>query len=200
MNSATSGTGVLEVDDEPDLLTLYELTLLREGHEVETASTVAEAWEALQGKVYKLVITDMRLPDGTGMDLLKRLEAARRPERTIVITAYGSTENAVEALKVGAFDYLTKPVDLKQFRTVVSGAMGQTATPLRSAVCGAGTLALSAVWWAAPAPCIRCGSWSRKWRAAWPRRWCMASPARAKSWWPEPFTMPAHARASPLWP
>lgn len=136
MNSAASGTGVLVVDDEPDLLTLYELTLLREGHEVETASTVAEAWEALQGKVYKLVITDMRLPDGTGMDLLKRLEAARRPERTIVITAYGSTENAVEALKVGAFDYLTKPVDLKQFRTVVSGAMGQTATPLRSAVAG----------------------------------------------------------------
>ncbi|TDM09647.1 MAG: sigma-54-dependent Fis family transcriptional regulator [Ideonella sp. MAG2] len=136
MNSATSGTGVLVVDDEPDLLTLYELTLLREGHEVETASTVAEAWEALQAKVYKLVITDMRLPDGTGMDLLKRLEAARRPERTIVITAYGSTENAVEALKVGAFDYLTKPVDLKQFRTVVSGAMGQAATPLRSAVAG----------------------------------------------------------------
>ena len=136
MNSAASGTGVLVVDDEPDLLTLYELTLLREGHEVETASTVAEAWEALQGKVYKLVITDMRLPDGTGMDLLKRLEAARRPERTIVITAYGSTENAVEALKVGAFDYLTKPVDLKQFRTVVAGAMGQAATPLRSAVAG----------------------------------------------------------------
>jgi two-component system, NtrC family, response regulator PilR len=117
--------GVLVVDDEPDLLTLYELTLLRAGHEVDTAASVAEAWERLSERVYRLVITDMRLPDGSGLTLMQRLEQARRPERIIVITAYGSAENAVEALKAGAFDYLTKPVDLRQFRSVVAGALGQ---------------------------------------------------------------------------
>ena len=117
--------GVLVVDDEPDLLTLYELTLLRAGHEVDTAASVAEAWERLGERVYRLVITDMRLPDGSGLTLMQRLEQARRPERIIVITAYGSAENAVEALKAGAFDYLTKPVDLRQFRSVVASALGQ---------------------------------------------------------------------------
>ncbi|MGC3983949.1 MAG: sigma-54 dependent transcriptional regulator [Pseudorhodoferax sp.] len=114
---------VLVVDDEPDLRTLYELTLLREGHRVETAGTLAEAQAALQGQRFHAVITDMRLPDGLGLTLLQELRAQQRPERCIVITAYGSAENAVEALKAGAFDYLTKPVDLKQFRAVVASAL-----------------------------------------------------------------------------
>lgn len=126
MNESLPGAGsVLVVDDEPDLLTLYELTLLREGHEVETAATLADAWALLQQRVFRLVITDMRLPDGSGMELMGRLEAARRPEKIIVITAYGSAQNAVEALKAGAFDYLTKPVDLRQFRSVVASALGR---------------------------------------------------------------------------
>jgi two-component system, NtrC family, response regulator PilR len=122
---------VLVVDDEPDLLTLYELALLRAGLEVETAATVTDAWAVLQQDGFGLVITDMRLPDGNGMDLIRRLEQARRPEKVIVITAYGSPENAVEALKAGAFDYLTKPVDLKQFRTVVAAALGRSDAPGR---------------------------------------------------------------------
>ena len=119
---------LLVVDDEPDLRTLYELTLVREGYDVECAGTVLEAWAALEGAPFDVVITDLRLPDGTGLDLLRRLEAAGRGERTIVITAYGSAENAVEALKSGAYDYLTKPVDLKQFRSVVAAAAGRTST------------------------------------------------------------------------
>ncbi|MBP7915180.1 MAG: sigma-54-dependent Fis family transcriptional regulator [Vitreoscilla sp.] len=128
MTESFQSGGVLVVDDEPDLLTLYELTLLREGHEVETAASVADAWALLQQRVYRLVITDMRLPDGSGLELMHRLEVARRPEKIIVITAYGSAENAVEALKAGAFDYLTKPVDLRQFRAVVAGALGRVAS------------------------------------------------------------------------
>jgi two-component system response regulator PilR (NtrC family) len=117
---------LLVVDDEPDLRTLYELTLLREGYDVESAETVEEAWAALQSRRFQLLITDMRLPDGTGLDLLRRLEDAGRGEKGIVITAYGSAENAVEALKSGAYDYLTKPVDLRQFRAVVASALGRT--------------------------------------------------------------------------
>jgi two-component system response regulator PilR (NtrC family) len=116
---------LLVVDDEPDLRTLYELTLLREGYDVESAASVDDAWQRLSSRTYSAVITDMRLPDGSGLDLLKRLDLAKRREKAIVITAYGSAEGAVEALKAGAFDYLTKPVDLRQFRSVVASALGR---------------------------------------------------------------------------
>jgi two-component system response regulator PilR (NtrC family) len=117
---------ILVVDDEPDLRTLYELTLLREGYRVETAADVAEARQLLAQNRYEVVITDMRLPDGFGMELLHDLRKQQRPERCLVMTAYGSAENAVEALRAGAFDYLTKPVDLKQFRAVVASAIQGT--------------------------------------------------------------------------
>ena len=121
-----SSAQVLVVDDEPDLRTLYELTLLREGYRVDAAGTLAEAWHLLQDKKFDAVITDMRLPDGLGLELLQRMLAQQRNERIIVMTAYGSAENAVEALKAGAFDYLTKPVDLRQFRSVVASAIQES--------------------------------------------------------------------------
>lgn len=114
---------VLVIDDEPDLRTLYELTLLREGYNVHTAGTVAEAHTLLKEQTFDLVITDMRLPDGMGTAVLQTIKNQQRTERCIVITAHGSAENAVESLKAGAFDYLTKPVDLKQFRSVVAAAV-----------------------------------------------------------------------------
>ncbi len=125
MSSSPSHFSLLVIDDEPDLRTLYELTLLREGYDVETAGSVEEALLHLKDRVYSAVITDMRLPDGSGLDVLHWLEEGGRREKAIVITAYGSAENAVEALKAGAYDYLTKPVDLKQFRAVVASALGR---------------------------------------------------------------------------
>jgi two-component system, NtrC family, response regulator PilR len=150
MSATSAPAQVLVVDDEPDLRTLYELTLLREGYRVEAAGTLAEAWQQLQDKRFDAVITDMRLPDGQGLELLRGMLAQQRAERCIVMTAYGSAENAVEALKAGAFDYLTKPVDLKQFRTVVASAIqdqgaaarGRAATAASRA--GGGTAAGSA--------------------------------------------------------
>ena len=117
---------ILVIDDEPDLRTLYELTLLRQGYRVEAAGDLLQAREHLKAHRFDAVITDMRLPDGLGLELLRDLAAQRRPERCVVITAHGSAENAVEALKAGAFDYLTKPVDLKQFRSVVASAIQET--------------------------------------------------------------------------
>ncbi|MGB4115579.1 MAG: sigma-54 dependent transcriptional regulator [Polaromonas sp.] len=114
---------ILVIDDEPDLRTLYELTLLREGYRVEAAGDLAQARQQLESQPFDAVITDMRLPDGLGLELLREMVKAQRPERCVVITAHGSAENAVEALKAGAFDYLTKPVDLKQFRSVVASAI-----------------------------------------------------------------------------
>jgi two-component system, NtrC family, response regulator PilR len=128
--SKGSASRVLVIDDEPDLRTLYELSLTREGYEVITAGTVAQSMQELQTGSFHAVVSDMQLPDGLGLDVLKFLSAGQRSERCVVITAHGSAENAVEALKAGAFDYLTKPVDLKQFRSVVAQAvrLGRDAT------------------------------------------------------------------------
>jgi len=120
---------LLVVDDEPDLRTLYELTLLKIGYQVDAASDISEARHCLASSRYDLLITDMRLPDGLGLDLVRELQAAQRPEKSIVVTAYGSAENAVEALKAGAFDYLSKPVDLAQFRAAVASALRADACP-----------------------------------------------------------------------
>ena len=115
----TSPASILVVDDEPDLRTLYELTLLREGYRVETAATLQEARAQLHGQQFDAVITDMRLPDGFGMELLQEVRAQQRRERCVVMTAYGSADNAVEALRAGAFDYLTKPVDLDKLLSMM---------------------------------------------------------------------------------
>jgi two-component system, NtrC family, response regulator PilR len=114
---------VLVIDDEPDLRTLYEFSLVREGYVVHTAEGVEQALDALRHQRFDAVISDMRLQDGMGLDVLRFLAQQQRSERCVVITAFGSAENAVEALKAGAFDYLTKPVDLKQFRSVVAQAV-----------------------------------------------------------------------------
>jgi len=127
--SVLSNAQILVIDDEPDLRTLYELTLLREGYRVDTAGSVQEAMHAIDTQRFDVIITDMRLPDGLGTEILNHMKTAQRPERCIVITAHGSAENAVESLKAGAFDYLTKPVDLKQFRTAIASAVQGTRAP-----------------------------------------------------------------------
>ena len=134
---ASPSASILVVDDEPDLRTLYELTLLREGHAVTTAGNLGEAREHLRQQRFDVLISDMRLPDGLGLQLLREVAEAQRTEKAIVITAHGSAENAVESLKAGAFDYLTKPVDLKQLRGAVSAALQSQRAPLASTVGGA---------------------------------------------------------------
>jgi two-component system response regulator PilR (NtrC family) len=123
-----SNAQILVIDDEPDLRTLYELTLLREGYRVETAGSVKDALHLIDAQRFDVVITDMRLPDGLGIEILTHMRNCQRPERCIVITAHGSAENAVESLKAGAFDYLTKPVDLKQFRAAIASAIHGSAS------------------------------------------------------------------------
>jgi len=114
---------ILVVDDEPDLRTLYELALVREGYKVVGVGDLAQARELLAQQRFDVLITDMRLPDGLGIALLHELREQHRSERCVVITAYGSADNAVESLKSGAFDYLTKPVDIRQFRAVIASAV-----------------------------------------------------------------------------
>lgn len=110
---------VLVVDDEADIRELLELTLLRMGLGADSAGSLAEARELLAEHKYKLCLTDMRLPDGEGLTLVREIARDHPDLPVAVITAYGSMENAVTALKVGAFDYLSKPVSLEQLRALV---------------------------------------------------------------------------------
>jgi two-component system response regulator PilR (NtrC family) len=118
-----AGPRVLVVDDEPDIRELLELTLLKMGLGVESVGTVADAKARLQSDRYDLCLTDMRLADGEGLELVRHIASMGGDLPVAVITAFGSTDNAVAALKAGAFDYVSKPVGLEQLRALVKSAL-----------------------------------------------------------------------------
>ena len=114
---------VLVVDDEADLRELLELTLVGMGLDVDCAADLGQARQLLSSSRYALCLTDMRLPDGDGLSLVSEIGAAHPETPVAVITAFGSAETAVAALKAGAFDYLPKPVALDALRTLVRSAL-----------------------------------------------------------------------------
>lgn len=125
---------VLVVDDEPDIRELLELTLSKMGLGVVAVGSIAEAREQLKLTRFELCLTDMRLPDGEGLDLVRHIGGLDNDLPVAVITAHGSAENAVAALKAGAFDYVSKPVGLEQLRALVKSALSlpdQTGEPPR---------------------------------------------------------------------
>ena len=114
---------VLVVDDEADIRELLDLTLARMGLHADCVGSLAEARRMLVSQRYQLCLTDMRLPDGEGLELVRHIAATIADLPVAVITAHGSTENAVSALKAGAFDYIAKPVSLDQWRGMVKSAL-----------------------------------------------------------------------------
>jgi len=114
---------VLVVDDEPHIRELLELTLVKMGLGVASVGSIAEAKERLRSERYDLCLTDMRLADGEGLELVRHIATAAADLPVAVITAYGSAENAVAALKAGAFDYVSKPVGLEQLRALIRAAL-----------------------------------------------------------------------------
>ena len=124
-----SSPRILVVDDEADLRELLEITLLKMGLDVDSAETLGQARAFLAQADYALVLTDMRLPDGLGLELVREVTTTYKSTPIAVVTAYGSAENAVVALKAGAFDYVTKPVALDQLRIMVQSALRLPAAP-----------------------------------------------------------------------
>lgn len=114
---------VLIVDDEPDIIELLEMTLARMGVNITSALNINDAKARLQSQSFQLCLTDMKLPDGSGLDLLQYITQHCAALPVAVITAFGTPENAVAALKAGAFDYLAKPVSLNQLRALVKSAL-----------------------------------------------------------------------------
>jgi two-component system response regulator PilR (NtrC family) len=123
---------VLVIDDEPDIRELLEITLLRMGLDTATAGSVKEGLLTIQSFKPDLCLTDMKLPDGTGLDIVRYIQREYAHVPVAVITAFGSMESAVEALKAGAYDFVSKPVDLSKLRDLVQTALtlsGQTNSP-----------------------------------------------------------------------
>ncbi|WP_047392704.1 sigma-54 dependent transcriptional regulator [Chitinibacter sp. ZOR0017] len=114
---------VLVVDDEVDLADLLELTLLKMGLDVVKANGVQVAKGLLDSQRFDLCLSDMRMQDGEGLELVQHIQARKLDVPIAILTAYGSTNNAIAALKAGAFDYLAKPVALEQLRTLVKSAL-----------------------------------------------------------------------------
>jgi len=129
----------LVVDDEPDICELLAMTLDRMSVEAQTCGDVTSARELLQANSYDLCLTDMRLPDGDGLELVEWMQANGVDTPVAVITAHGNVETAVRALKLGAFDFISKPLDLGGLRKLVDSALRlpqADATPGRARLLG----------------------------------------------------------------
>jgi len=116
----------LIVDDEPDIRDLLEITLTRMGIQVVAAANVTDARELLKSGEPNLCLTDMNLPDGNGIDLVRWMQQHAPTVPVAVITAYGSMDTAITALKAGAFDFVSKPVELPRLRELINSALKLT--------------------------------------------------------------------------
>ncbi|MFD1245172.1 sigma-54-dependent transcriptional regulator [Paralysiella testudinis] len=123
MSNADLKRPVLVVDDEADIRDLMEMTLMKMGLSVYTAQGVAAAKQQLAERRFSLVLTDMRMPDGSGLDVVDFINSEGLDVPVAVITAFGNADQAVQALKNGAFDYLQKPITLAQLRSLVKSAI-----------------------------------------------------------------------------
>ncbi len=121
---------VLVVDDEPDIRELLEITLSRMNLDSHAAANVRDAKSLLNQEQFDLCLTDMKLPDGTGIDLVEHIQNEFPHIPVAVITAFGSMETAIKALKAGAFDFVSKPIDLKMLRGLVDSALKVASTPI----------------------------------------------------------------------
>jgi len=118
-----AASSVMVVDDEPGIRTALRANFLRHGWRVETASSVREAIRNFEGKEFDLVVTDIRMPDGTGMEVMQSAHELSPETAVILLTAYGSVPDAVSAMRGGALDYLTKPISFDQLQATAAQVM-----------------------------------------------------------------------------
>lgn len=113
----------LIVDDEPDIRELLEITLLRMGVECQSAGNVTEAIQCLMNNSFQVCLTDLRLPDGDGIEIVSWIQKNQPELPVAVFTAHGNMDTAIHAMKAGAFDFISKPVELEQLRSLINTAL-----------------------------------------------------------------------------
>ena len=131
---------VLVVDDEPGMRMALMANFQREGWRVETASGTAEALEKFRSSSFPLVVTDVRMPDGDGLDLMRSVRVANPATAVIVLTAFGTVPEAVEAIRGGACDYLTKPISFEQLQSTVARVMERASNGSTAPALGTGAI------------------------------------------------------------
>ena len=117
---------ILVVDDEASLIEFLTLLFEEEGHKVSTASSVEEARIKLGQETFDLVLCDILMPDGNGLDLLREVKQEDRRTSVIMMTAYTSTKSAIDAMKLGAYDYVSKPFEVEELKILVQKALEKT--------------------------------------------------------------------------
>jgi len=125
---------ILVIDDEPDIRQLLSITLSRMGLTAYCAENVEQAYENLKQHTFQLCITDLRLPDGSGLEIVKHITKKHARTPVIVITAHGSMDIAIDAMKLGAFDFINKPVDLQNLRQLITNATTTNLSEERKAI------------------------------------------------------------------
>ncbi len=131
---------VLVVDDEPGMRMALMANFQREGWRVETASGTTEALEKFRSSSFPLVVTDVRMPDGDGLDLMRSVRVANPATAVIVLTAFGTVPEAVEAIRGGACDYLTKPISFEQLQSTVARVMERASNGSTAPALGTGAI------------------------------------------------------------
>jgi DNA-binding NtrC family response regulator len=121
--TSNTASSVMVVDDEPGIRTALRANFLRHGWNVETASSVREAIRNFEGKEFDLVVTDIRMPDGTGMEVMRSARQSSPNTAVILLTAFGSVPDAVNAMRDGALDYLTKPISFERLQATAAQVM-----------------------------------------------------------------------------
>jgi DNA-binding NtrC family response regulator len=137
--SMEEALSVMVVDDEPGIRTALRANFLRHGWRVETASCVREAVRNVEGRDFDLIVTDMRMPDGTGMEVMRAARKASPETAVILLTAYGSVPDAVAAMRDGALDYLTKPIPFDRLQSTAAQLVHrvtQSPAPAEDFACG----------------------------------------------------------------
>ena len=118
---------ILVGDDERSMQDFLEILLARDGHEVVTVGSAPQAIAAVEGDEFDLVISDIRMPEMSGLELLGRIEELSPETPVVMITAHGSTETAVEAMKQGAYDYVVKPFNVDELKLILQKAFEKRA-------------------------------------------------------------------------
>lgn len=167
MSKASLQDPVLVVDDEADIRDLMEMTLMKMGLTVETAVGVEDAKAKLDDNDYALVLTDMRMPDGSGLEVVQYINELMLDTPVAVITAFGNADQAVEALNAGAFDYLQKPITLSQLRSLVKSAVKVTDVAVEAPKKSASP---------SPAPAAQATTSERNFASGMPQRTVAGSP------------------------
>jgi len=127
--SSAQLSSVLIVDDEAGIRTALRVNFSRSGWHVETASGVGEATRLLESRAFHLVVSDMRMPDGDGLEVMRSARRISPATAVILLTAFGNVPDAVQAMRSGAFDYLTKPISFEQMEEAVARVMKPIGTP-----------------------------------------------------------------------